>query len=113
MFIERCGAGLASAPVDNDPVSRLDFFLTNTPNTRFEKMTTAAIQALRERKFAVNSRMLPGSCASRERFAANLLIAFLDRYFARHERHRHRHGVATLQEQLVGLEREITTIDDS
>ncbi|HVX13206.1 MAG TPA: PDZ domain-containing protein [Pirellulales bacterium] len=46
-------APLASPPVDNDPVSRLDFFLTNAPNTRFEKMTTAAIQALRERKFAV------------------------------------------------------------
>jgi serine protease Do len=46
-------APLATAPVDNDPVSRLDFFLTQTKGARFEKATAAAIQALRDRKFAL------------------------------------------------------------
>lgn len=46
-------APLAAAPVDNDPVSRLDFFLTQTKGSRFEKATAAAIHALQERKFAV------------------------------------------------------------
>jgi serine protease Do len=46
-------APLTTAPVDNDPVSRLDFFLTQTKGVRFEKAIAAAIQALRERKFAV------------------------------------------------------------
>lgn len=49
-------APLASSPVDNDPVSRLDFFLTNTKGAQYEKMTGAAIHALRERKFAVTTR---------------------------------------------------------
>jgi poly(3-hydroxybutyrate) depolymerase len=44
---------LAQAPGDNDPVSRLDFFLTQTKGSRFEKATAATIEALRERKFAV------------------------------------------------------------
>ncbi|HEV3343751.1 MAG TPA: PDZ domain-containing protein [Pirellulales bacterium] len=44
---------LAQAPVDNDPVSRLDFFLTQTKGSRFEKATAATIETLRERKFAV------------------------------------------------------------
>lgn len=46
-------APLASAPVDNDPVLRLDCFVTSAPDARFAKMTEAAIRALRERKFAV------------------------------------------------------------
>lgn len=46
-------APLASAPVDNDPVLRLDFFATNAPDAKFNKMTEVAIRALRERKFAV------------------------------------------------------------
>ena len=47
-------APLASSPVDNDPVLRLDFFLTNAKDARFEKMTDAAIRR-RERKFAVTA----------------------------------------------------------
>lgn len=49
-------APLAGAPADNDPVSRLDFFLTNTKGSRFETATEAAIHALRERKFAVTTK---------------------------------------------------------
>jgi serine protease Do len=49
-------APLAGAPADNDPVSRLDFFLTTAKGTRFEKATDAAIHALRERKFAVTAK---------------------------------------------------------
>ncbi|HEX7376877.1 MAG TPA: PDZ domain-containing protein [Pirellulales bacterium] len=46
-------APLASAAIDNDPVLRFDVFATNAPDARFSKLTAAAIQALRERKFAV------------------------------------------------------------
>ncbi|HVA51150.1 MAG TPA: PDZ domain-containing protein [Pirellulales bacterium] len=44
---------------DNDPVARLDFFLTETKASRFEKMTAAAIKTLRDRKFAVTVREQP------------------------------------------------------
>ncbi|HET6882819.1 MAG TPA: PDZ domain-containing protein [Pirellulales bacterium] len=49
-------APMATPPVDNDPVLRLDFFLTNAKDARFAKMTEAAIAALRERKFAVTAK---------------------------------------------------------
>ncbi|MGH7135033.1 MAG: hypothetical protein ACREHD_04790 [Pirellulales bacterium] len=49
-------APLPSSPVDKDPVSRLDFFLTNTKGSQYEKLTATAIRALRERKFAVTTR---------------------------------------------------------
>jgi serine protease Do len=49
-------APMASPPADNDPVLRLDFFLTNAKDARFQKMTEAAIQALQERKFAVTAK---------------------------------------------------------
>lgn len=49
-------APLASSPVDNDPVLRLDFFVTNAPDAKFAKMTEAAVHALRDRKFAVTSK---------------------------------------------------------
>jgi poly(3-hydroxybutyrate) depolymerase len=49
-------APLASSPIDNDPVSRTDFFLTQTKGAQYEKLTEAAIHALRERKFAVTVR---------------------------------------------------------
>jgi serine protease Do len=50
---------LASTPVDNDPVLRLDFFITSAKGTRFEKASAAAIEALRERKFAVTAKEQP------------------------------------------------------
>ena len=49
-------APMATPPVDNDPVLRLDFFLSNAKDARFAKMTEAAIAALRERKFAVTAK---------------------------------------------------------
>ena len=44
---------------ENDPVARLDFFVTNTKGSRFEKMTDAAIKLLRQRKFAVTVKEQP------------------------------------------------------
>jgi serine protease Do len=40
-------------PPDNDPVYRLDFYLTTNARSRFAADTTRLIDALRERKYAV------------------------------------------------------------
>ena len=47
---------MGATPPDNDPVYRLDFFLTQAVQSKFAKPITATINALRERKFAVTLR---------------------------------------------------------
>ncbi|HUY36260.1 MAG TPA: PDZ domain-containing protein [Pirellulales bacterium] len=49
-------APLGAAPPDNDPVLRLDFFVTQAAQSKFSKPIATAIKALRERKFAVTVR---------------------------------------------------------
>lgn len=44
------------APLDNDPVYRLDFYLTTNARARFADDTARLIEALRERKYAVTVR---------------------------------------------------------
>ncbi|HEX5444780.1 MAG TPA: PDZ domain-containing protein [Pirellulales bacterium] len=44
---------LISSPPDNDPVYRLDFYLTSSPKAKFANQVAAAIKRLREMKYAV------------------------------------------------------------
>lgn len=46
-------APLITPPPDNDPVYRLDFYLTTAPKAKFANQTEGAIKHLRERKYAV------------------------------------------------------------
>lgn len=50
---------IGPSSAENDPVARLDFFLTHTKGSRFEKATQIAIKVLRERKFAVTVKEQP------------------------------------------------------
>ena len=49
-------APLATSPPDNDPVYRLDFYLTTAPKAKFARQIEGAIKHLRERKYAVTVR---------------------------------------------------------
>lgn len=71
-------APLISPPPDNDPVYRLDFYLTTAPKAKFAKQTEGAIKHLRERKYAVTAHEQAGAAAELSDGEAAELLRWID-----------------------------------
>lgn len=71
-------APLMTPPPDNDPVYRLDFYLTTAPKAKFARQIEGAINHLRERKYAVTTHEQAGAAAELSDDEAAELLRWID-----------------------------------
>ncbi|HJT30965.1 MAG TPA: PDZ domain-containing protein [Pirellulales bacterium] len=71
-------APLMTPPPDNDPVYRLDFYLTRAPKAKFARQIEGAIKHLRERKYAVTTHEQAGAAAELSDDEAAELLRWID-----------------------------------
>lgn len=71
-------APLITPPPDNDPVYRLDFYLTTAPKAKFARQIEGAIKHLRERKYCVTTHEQAGAAAELSDDEAAELFRWID-----------------------------------